>query len=217
MTRGIIPTAKLLPASFAFFFSSLIGLGFRSLLMWPPGPPRVFSVAKTKKSPWLNYIPLNGWFPKLGDIPKWMEFLMENPFLRWMIWGENPLFFGNISMYLGSKKKSPFITQPGTWILQNALKAFFFSPLRSSRRSSKQDQRSTDCCMCWGAKLGVNPTDRIPAPGTFDENRGDAGGPRQVALGHRFPRAKFQWMKCTFFSRDLQYIDAWFSRPPENQ
>ena len=51
------------PASFAFFFSSLIGLGFRSLLMWPPGPPRVFvSCCQKKKSPWLNYSPINGWF-----------------------------------------------------------------------------------------------------------------------------------------------------------
>ena len=116
------------------------------------------------------------------------------PFFE-MIWVENPLFFGNISIYLGSKKKSPFITQPATSILQNALKAFFFL-LRFVQAGEVRSRTSEALtAMCWGAKLGVNPTDRIPAPGTFDENRGDVGGPRRVALGHRFPRAKFQWMK----------------------
>ena len=32
-------------------------------------------------------------FPKIGvKTPKWMVKIMENPYLKWMLWGENPLF-----------------------------------------------------------------------------------------------------------------------------
>ena len=33
-----------------------------------------------------------GVFPKIGDLtPKWMVKIMEKSYLKWMIWGENPL------------------------------------------------------------------------------------------------------------------------------
>lgn len=120
------------------------------------------------------------------------------PYQIGMIWVENPLCFGNISIYLGKKKIPLYHPTSGTWILPNALKAFFFLRfVQAGEVRSRTSEALT--AMCWGAKLGVNPTDRILADGTFDENRGDAGGPRQVALGHRFSQSKIPVDDgCTF-------------------
>ena len=35
---------------------------------------------------------------KNSGTPKWMVKIMENPLNKWMIWGENPLFVGNIHL-----------------------------------------------------------------------------------------------------------------------
>ena len=134
-------------------------------------------------------------YPKMDGVSN------GKPFFE-MIWGENPLFFGNISIYLGSKKNPPLSTQPGTWILQNALKAFFFPPLRSSRRSSKQDQRSTDCNVL-GGQVGGQSDRPHPGPWNFRwKPRWCGGSSAWVPWGTGFPEQNSSgW--CTFFSRHL--------------
>ena len=44
---------------------------------------------------------LNVGVSKNRGTPKWMVKIMDNPIKNGMIWGENPLFFGNIHVEFG--------------------------------------------------------------------------------------------------------------------
>ena len=121
------------------------------------------------------------------------------PFFE-MIWGENPLF-SETSLYIWVVKKNPPLsTQPGTWILQNAALPFF-SPLRAKFEAGPA-KHWLQCVggPSWGS---IRPTASRPLELSMKTEvmRGVLG---LGSLGHRFPRAKFQWMKCTFFQ-------SWFT------
>ena len=127
------------------------------------------------------------------------------PFFEMGWFGGKTHYFSDTSLYIWvAKKNPPLSTQPATWILQNALKAFFFLRfVQAGEVRSRTSEALT--AMCWGPSWGsIRPTASRPLELSMKtEDR--VGGPRRVALGHRFPRAKFQWMM------DAPFFQSWFT------
>ena len=86
--------------------------------------------------------------------PKWMVY-NGTPLLKWMIWGENPLFFGNI--HIGGKKKGDKTTKLSFCFLtkgrrSRACRDFTFSITKCLKKEKSKGGKG----VCWMETFTLN-------------------------------------------------------------